>query len=103
MTRTTCGFWTIAGRVINPAFRHYHIPVWADLPRTEVLFVDTIDGIGPFGAKSISESPYNPVAPALANAVADAIGIRYRELPLLGTDRVHRALAERRQSDRTAS
>jgi CO/xanthine dehydrogenase Mo-binding subunit len=82
-----------AGRVVNPAFRHYHIPAWADLPRTEVLFADTIDRVGPFGAKSMSESPYNPVAPALANAVADAVGIRYRELPL-APDRVFRALAE---------
>jgi hypothetical protein len=81
------------GRVVNPAFRHYHIPAWADLPRTEVLFADTIDTVGPFGAKSMSESPYNPVAPALANAVADAVGIRYRELPL-APDRVFRTLAE---------
>jgi CO/xanthine dehydrogenase Mo-binding subunit len=81
------------GHVLNPAFRHYHIPAWADLPRTEVLFADTIDRVGPFGAKSMSESPYNPVAPALANAVADAVGIRYRELPL-APDRVFRALAE---------
>jgi putative selenate reductase molybdopterin-binding subunit len=84
------------GRVVNPAFRHYHIPAWADLPRTEVLFADTIDRVGPFGAKSMSESPYNPVAPALANAVADAVGIRYRELPL-APDRVFRALAERHE------
>jgi putative selenate reductase molybdopterin-binding subunit len=81
------------GRVVNPAFRNYHIPAWADLPRTEVLFADTIDSVGPFGAKSMSESPYNPVAPALANAVADAVGVRYRELPL-APDRVFRALAE---------
>jgi putative selenate reductase molybdopterin-binding subunit len=81
-----------SGRVVNPAFRHYHIPAWADLPRTEVLFADTIDRVGPFGAKSMSESPYNPVAPALANAVADAVGIRYRELPL-APDRVFPALA----------
>ena len=70
------------GRVHNAAFRHYHIPAWADLPRTEVLFADTTDSIGPFGAKSMSESPFNPVAPALANAVADATGVRCRDLPL---------------------
>jgi len=70
------------GRVQNAAFRHYHIPAWADLPRTEVLFADTTDSIGPFGAKSMSESPFNPVAPALANAVADATGVRCRDLPL---------------------
>jgi len=79
------------GRVQNAAFRHYHIPAWADLPRTEVLFADTIDSVGPFGAKSMSESPFNPVAPALANAVADAAGVRCRALPM-APDRVFRAL-----------
>ena len=53
-------------RVTNPSLRNYHIPAFADLPRTEVLFADTYDNNGPFGAKSMSESPYNPVAPALA-------------------------------------
>ncbi|MGD0105044.1 MAG: molybdopterin cofactor-binding domain-containing protein [Rhodopila sp.] len=82
------------GRVENPAFRGYHIPAWADLPRTEVLFADTTDSVGPFGAKSMSESPFNPVAAALANAVADAAGVRCRELPLK-PDRVFQALAEK--------
>jgi hypothetical protein len=85
-----------AGRVLTAAFRHYHIPAWADLPRTEVLFADTFDSVGPFGAKSMSESPYNPVAPALANAVADAVGVRYRDLPLK-PDRVFRGLMEAKQ------
>jgi putative selenate reductase molybdopterin-binding subunit len=80
-----------SGRVENPAFRSYHIPAWADLPRTEVLFADTVDRVGPFGAKSMSESPFNPVAPALVNAVADATGVRFRELPL-ARDRVFRVL-----------
>jgi CO/xanthine dehydrogenase Mo-binding subunit len=80
-----------AGRVVNPAFRGYHIPAWADLPRTEVLFADTNDTVGPFGAKSMSESPFNPVAPALANAVADALGVRCRDLPL-ARDRVFQAI-----------
>jgi putative selenate reductase molybdopterin-binding subunit len=80
------------GRVENPVFRGYHIPAWADLPRTEVLFADTVDRLGPFGAKSMSESPFNPVAPALANAVANATGVQIRDLPL-ARDRVFRALA----------
>jgi CO/xanthine dehydrogenase Mo-binding subunit len=84
------------GRVETAAFRQYHIPAWADLPRTEVLFADTSDSLGPFGAKSMSESPYNPVAPALANAVADATGVRLRELPLK-PDRVFRALLAARE------
>jgi putative selenate reductase molybdopterin-binding subunit len=82
------------GRVENPTLRGYHIPTWADLPCTEVLFADTVDRLGPFGAKSMSESPFNPVAPALANAVADATGIQIRDLPL-ARDRVFRALANK--------
>jgi putative selenate reductase molybdopterin-binding subunit len=70
------------GRVANASFRNYHIPAFADVPHTEVLFAQTSDRLGPFGAKSMSESPFNPVAAALANAVADATGIRLQTLPL---------------------
>jgi CO/xanthine dehydrogenase Mo-binding subunit len=47
-----------------------------------VFFADTVDAFGPFGAKSMSESPYNPVAPALANAIRDAVGVRPYRLPM---------------------
>jgi putative selenate reductase molybdopterin-binding subunit len=69
------------GAVLNPSFRNYHIPAWGDLPRTDVLFAQTSDKLGPLGAKSMSESPYNPVAAALGNAVADATGVRFHRLP----------------------
>jgi CO/xanthine dehydrogenase Mo-binding subunit len=69
------------GKVANPTFRGYHIPAFADAPRTEVLFADTFDRIGPLGAKSMSESPYNPVAAALGNAIRDATGVRFYETP----------------------
>jgi putative selenate reductase molybdopterin-binding subunit len=69
------------GRVINPKFRDYHLPSFADIPRTEVLFADTTDSIGPMGAKSMSESPYNPVAAAIGNAIANATGIRFTSVP----------------------
>jgi putative selenate reductase molybdopterin-binding subunit len=82
------------GRVVNPSFRGYHIPAFADVPRTEVLFADTADTIGPFGAKSMSESPYNPIAAALGNALADAIGIRFHATPFK-PDRIFAALAEK--------
>jgi putative selenate reductase molybdopterin-binding subunit len=70
-----------SGRVVNPKFRDYHLPSFADIPRTEVYFADTSDSIGPMGAKSMSESPYNPVAAALGNALADATGIRFTAVP----------------------
>jgi CO/xanthine dehydrogenase Mo-binding subunit len=69
------------GRVANPTFRGYQIPAFADAPLTEVLFAKTFDRIGPLGAKSMSESPYNPIAAALANAICDATGVRLRETP----------------------
>ena len=70
-----------SGRVVNPRFRDYHFPSFGDVPRTEVLFADTSDALGPMGAKSMSESPYNPVAAALGNALRDATGIRFTAVP----------------------
>ncbi|GAA1762635.1 molybdopterin-dependent oxidoreductase [Nocardioides hankookensis] len=70
------------GEVVTRAFRHYRVPQVADVPPTEVLFADTYDELGPRGAKSMSEAPYNPVAPAIANAVRDALGVRPHELPM---------------------
>ncbi len=82
------------GRVINPKFRDYHLPSFADIPRTEVFFADTFDTVGPMGAKSMSESPYNPVAAALGNALADATGIRFTATPFK-PDRLWPALQEK--------
>jgi len=79
------------GTVTTTALRNYHVPQFADVPETEVYFADTHDGMGPLGAKSMSEAPYNPVAPALANAVRDAIGQRPYELPM-SRDRLWRLL-----------
>ncbi|MFG3040797.1 molybdopterin-dependent oxidoreductase [Streptomyces sp. NPDC048330] len=79
------------GEVTTAAFRRYRLPQYADVPRTEVHFTETRDAIGPLGAKSMSESPFNPVAPAFANALRDATGIRFTELPLT-RDRVWLAL-----------
>ncbi len=69
------------GAVANGSFRNYHIPAFADVPVTEVLFADTYDRLGPAGAKSMSESPFNPVAAALGNAIRAATGIRLHATP----------------------
>jgi CO/xanthine dehydrogenase Mo-binding subunit len=75
------------GEVANPSLRNYHIPAFADLPRTEVFFADTYDRLGPAGAKSMSESPFNPVGAALANAIRAATGVRLTATPF-AADRV---------------
>ncbi|SEJ24397.1 molybdopterin-dependent oxidoreductase [Demequina mangrovi] len=80
------------GSPTNPAFRVYRVPQISDVPETEVYFAETSDSLGPLGAKSMSESPYNPVAPALANAIRRAIGVRPMELPMT-RDRVWRLAA----------
>jgi putative selenate reductase molybdopterin-binding subunit len=83
-----------AGRVVNPTFRNYHLPQFGDVPRTEVFFAETSDTIGPFGAKSMSESPYNPITAAIGNALADATGIRFCQTPFK-PDRIFAAIAEK--------
>jgi CO/xanthine dehydrogenase Mo-binding subunit/aerobic-type carbon monoxide dehydrogenase small subunit (CoxS/CutS family) len=82
------------GRVLTSVLRNYHLPQLADVPHTEVHFAQTVDQLGPFGAKSMSESPYNPVAPALANAIRNATGLRPYELPM-SADRLWRLVAGR--------
>ena len=70
------------GTMINASLRQYRIPTYADVPRTEVLLVDSTDSAGPMLSKGIAECCINPVAPALANALENATGVRFRELPL---------------------
>jgi CO/xanthine dehydrogenase Mo-binding subunit/aerobic-type carbon monoxide dehydrogenase small subunit (CoxS/CutS family) len=69
------------GVMVNPNLRNYRIPTYADIPRTEVLLVKSTDSVGPMKSKGMAESCINPVAPALANALEDATGVRYRDLP----------------------
>jgi CO/xanthine dehydrogenase Mo-binding subunit/aerobic-type carbon monoxide dehydrogenase small subunit (CoxS/CutS family) len=79
------------GAVVNPSLRNYRIPSYADMPVSEVIFADTYDRIGPLGAKAQGECAINPVAPAIANALANATGVRFAHLPLT-PDRIFAAL-----------
>ncbi|MGW3205727.1 molybdopterin-dependent oxidoreductase [Streptomyces sp. NPDC001135] len=83
-----------SGVMVNPNLRNYRIPTYADTPRTEVLLVGSADSVGPMRAKGMAECCINPVAPALANAVHDATGVRYRALPLTPERIYGRLLAE---------
>ncbi|WP_423182357.1 molybdopterin-dependent oxidoreductase [Arthrobacter sp. NyZ413] len=82
-----------AGRVTTDILRQYHIPSFADVPRSEVYFAATNDEMGPLGAKSMSESPFNPVAPALANAIRNATGVRFTSLPI-SRDKIYLGLKD---------
>jgi xanthine dehydrogenase molybdenum-binding subunit len=70
------------GVTLNPNYLEHKCPTLIDVPRIEVLFVETDDPVGPFGAKALGEPPSVPVAPALANAIYNAIGVRLRRLPM---------------------
>ena len=68
------------GRMVNPPLRDCRIPTFADTPRTDIVFADTLDRIGPPGTKSQGACDINPVAPAVSNALADATGVRFAHL-----------------------
>lgn len=70
------------GSIINPDFMDYKIFTAADIPHMESLFIERDDPFGPYGAKGIGEPGLVPMAPAVANAVYDAIGVRIRDLPI---------------------
>jgi CO/xanthine dehydrogenase Mo-binding subunit len=80
------------GHMVNPQLRNYRIPAFADAPRTDIFFADTHDTIGPLGAKSQGECGINPVAPAVSNALAAAVGVRFAHLPFT-PDRLYGKLA----------
>jgi putative selenate reductase molybdopterin-binding subunit len=80
-----------SGRMQFRSFRDYTIATAADVPEIVTILVPTHEPTGPFGAKAIAEIPINGPAPAIVNAVAQATGVRIRELPLT-PDRVLAAL-----------
>lgn len=68
---------------MNPSFTDYKVFRAQDMPdEIIVMQVETVDPRGPFGAKSMGEAVMVPIAPAIANAIADATGLRMKELPI---------------------
>ena len=70
------------GQVMNPSFLDYGFPTFMEMPEIEAIEVETDDPIGPFGAKEAGEGTQLSPAPAIVNAVYDAIGVDFMELPL---------------------
>ena len=82
------------GILLTPSLSEYLIPTSEDTPDTRAIIFESRSGLGPFGSKGMGEPAFAPVAASIANAVADAIGVRIFELPIT-PERVVRALAER--------
>ena len=87
-------------RLLNPSLLEYKIPVPAQMPEVEVLLVGKDDPEGPYGAKEAGEGPLVATLPAVANALYDAIGVRFRDLPIT-PDKVVKGIDARRAEGRT--
>ncbi len=81
------------GQVANPTLADYKLCTSSDAPEIVTLLIEGAPGAGPFQAKAIGEIPTCPVAPAVANAIFDAIGVRITDLPITG-EKIVEALKE---------
>lgn len=90
------------GLPVHASLLEYRMPTIVESPEIEVHIVESNDPLGPFGAKEAGEGALSGFPPALANAVADAIGLDISSLPLT-PDRVTEALVEQRRRRRSAA
>ena len=83
------------GKLQNPGFLDYRVPVASDLPMIDAVIVEVPNPRHPYGVRGVGETPIVPPMAAIANAVADATGVRFTELPM-SPPRVLKALDEAR-------
>ncbi len=89
----------VDGKYLNAQFLEYSLLTALDEPRIKEIAwtdIETMDPVGPFGAKSSGEQALSPVAPALANAIYDAVGVRMHELPMTPA-RIKKAIEEKKK------
>ncbi|PAB59869.1 xanthine dehydrogenase family protein molybdopterin-binding subunit [Anaeromicrobium sediminis] len=79
------------GKQLNYSFEKYNLPTAMDIPEIDTIIVESHDPTGPFGVKGVGETSSVATAPAISNAVYDAIGIRFHELPLT-EERVYKGI-----------
>lgn len=70
------------GKVRNSSFKHFIMPRASDMPEVTTIFVETNDPNGPYGAKGLAEPALSGIAPAVANAIYDAVGVHITTLPI---------------------
>ncbi len=87
------------GILENPNFTDYKVPLSAGVPKIHCLWIEEPNPDSPFGAKCIAEHSLSPVAPAIANAIYNAIGVRLKDLPL-SPEKVLKALAEKKRGNK---
>ena len=89
------------GRMLNPDFANYMVLTAVDMPKLFVEAVEIPDPTGPFGAKGTGELPFIATAPAVANAIYNAIGIRFTELPIT-QEKIFMALKDAGSADNSS-
>ncbi|MBI4963163.1 MAG: molybdopterin-dependent oxidoreductase [Desulfomonile tiedjei] len=87
---------TEKGQVMNPSFLDYGFPTTMEVPEMESYDIETDDPVGPFGAKEAGEGTQLSPAPAIVNAIYDAIGVNFNELPVT-PERILKALEEKKK------
>lgn len=85
------------GRIINASLHDYKVPTVMELPEIDANIVDSYDPTAPFGVKESGEGPVQPTIPAIVNAVYDAIGVRFYDLPIT-PEKVLKAIKEKKAS-----
>ncbi len=86
------------GVIQNDNFDGYHIPRTTHVPPIETIIVEVPDPLGPMGAKGIGELPVVPIAPAVLNAIRDAVGVDLEEIPVRAED-IRKALLEKENDE----
>ncbi len=84
------------GRAYERDFDRYHLFRADEMPELETIFVETFEPSHPFGVKAVAEIPMDGVAPAVGNAILDAIGVNVDEIPLT-PERVWKAIKSTKQ------
>jgi CO/xanthine dehydrogenase Mo-binding subunit len=84
------------GMTMTPSFSEYLLPTSMDVPDVQTILIESGEGAGPFGAKGVGEPSVCSVAPAISNAVQDAVGVRIYDLPLT-PEKIIKAINQKRR------
>ena len=87
-----------SGVTLNASYLEHKSPTIQEYPPVQVVFADVVDPVGPFGAKALGEPPSIGVAPAIVNAIRDAVGVAIADLPAT-PDKILDALAARAEGE----
>jgi xanthine dehydrogenase molybdenum-binding subunit len=85
------------GKTLNPTFKDYRCITFPDMPEVKCILIETNDPVGPYGAKGVAEPALVATAPAIANAIYNAVGVRVKKLPI-SAESIVKAIRKQGQS-----